>query len=93
MLPTGRLSPGAVPLGFAARGGTGSARIGAAAWTFSPVMGVPSLQVPMYRFSGVFPSAYSHSRPVLAQLRSASQEMNIKLAEVARQVVEHHNKV
>jgi len=26
-------------------------------------------------------------------LRSASQEMNIKLAEVARQVVEHHNKV
>jgi hypothetical protein len=28
-----------------------------------------------------------------AMLRSASQEMNIKLAEVARQVVEHHNHV
>jgi hypothetical protein len=28
-----------------------------------------------------------------AMLRSASQEMNIKLAEVARQVVEHHNRV
>ena len=28
-----------------------------------------------------------------AMLRSASQDMNIKLAEVARQVVDHHNKV
>ncbi len=28
-----------------------------------------------------------------AMLRSASQDMNIKLAEVARQVVEHHNQV
>ena len=26
-------------------------------------------------------------------LRKASQDMNIKLAEVARQVVEHHNKI
>ena len=28
-----------------------------------------------------------------AMLRSASQDMNIKLAEVARQVVDHHNQV
>ena len=28
-----------------------------------------------------------------AMLRSASQDMNLKLAEVARQVVDHHNQV
>ena len=28
-----------------------------------------------------------------AMLRSASQDLNLKLAEVARQVVEHHNKI
>ena len=41
-------------------------------------------------FIGTDPEVYLDA---FAMLRSASQDMNIKLAEVAKQVVDHHNKV
>ena len=39
-------------------------RIGAASWISSGVIGTPSLQLPLERCLGVFPSAYLQSVPL-----------------------------
>ncbi|HEY7034688.1 MAG TPA: HAD family hydrolase, partial [Thermomicrobiales bacterium] len=45
--------------------------------TCNSATGTPSLQVPMNRCSGVFPSAYSHHVPSKAQAKSASASFQI----------------